>query len=937
LRPKDHLAPTIWSEGQYSKILSVYDGENRELIIDTAFLYHLKQISRADGDLVNSWFRALHEGNRKLAQETQMEIQLRLSRQLRDPELPYVGPFSPSLGLDIQRSAKNPPAVLCTNYYSAKRFKDLLRPYVAAHSDLTLAQATKNIEEIRSQVVRSYGLGQVPALDIAWNSANPLTLIASARDTLTVDLTLALIPSEERRALLEFGVERLKRTSTYPFADIEQARMAGYFDIAESFILKSQEQREVLINGFHSLKAHGWQVDGHLSFFQRLEASADIFSSQGKSEMRRTTLSEPFRNRLNGSIADLSLLIKDLEPLKNEERLLEAVKEGHKRGYAYPTGEDVAESSQLSTYSRENIYDLLASNIPLCRALKSTRARHSGLILEAFFALLPQRDIRGDLSLGQESLLRTMIAGKGNPMTERSGELYPAVGMYSALSLLLGRPEVRDILGRTSPENRRLFLRALRGATMKSEFREDFPQAHLFGYISPIAYDHPNLKGGKLDFSGRWQDGYSFLRYGGDPERIAQLFSSLHLSGQVGCPSNFQQMEYRLQETMLKKWGIPLGLLGAQERDQVINLQQFPDVVSDIFYRTRERKTIDPDSRASRAALQLVQSTLSNLDSESARELTAWLGDKLPEMFAIPLYSEVEKFRSERLAFQVLTSKAAQPDVVVLARLVERALLSTPQDQRRESTTQYVRTLLEALGDITSSVASVEHLLSTPSDREGSNSNQQWCLERLAAAPRAQVEKFVAKLFSDARSFDHVMRRTASSPELKEFLLGALSEERRRELLGGLTTDETREVLGGISMTELRLHVSDSRGEAKGTDTLLRRLYHDHVGDLPDLVARPDYWDRVPNYFKVLGVPRNATDQMIRESYKKLSFIYHPDRFAQEGRTSIVTSEEMMKRISEAYKVLKEKSSRTAYLRELENNQAHYPKTSWLEHLPDVG
>ena len=62
------------------------------------------------------------------------------------------------------------------------------------------------------------------------------------------------------------------------------------------------------------------------------------------------------------------------------------------------------------------------------------------------------------------------------------------------------------------------------------------------------------------------------------------------------------------------------------------------------------------------------------------------------------------------------------------------------------------------------------------------------------------------------------------------------------------------------------------------------------------------------DYYKILGVDRNATPQKIKEVYRKLAFQYHPDR--NKGNPSAV---ENMKEINEAYAVLSDPGKRRDY------------------------
>jgi curved DNA-binding protein len=65
-----------------------------------------------------------------------------------------------------------------------------------------------------------------------------------------------------------------------------------------------------------------------------------------------------------------------------------------------------------------------------------------------------------------------------------------------------------------------------------------------------------------------------------------------------------------------------------------------------------------------------------------------------------------------------------------------------------------------------------------------------------------------------------------------------------------------------------------------------------------------DYKD----YYKILGVERNASEDEIRKAYRKLAMQYHPDRNPNDKQ-----AEERFKEINEAYQVLNDPTKRTHY------------------------
>ena len=64
------------------------------------------------------------------------------------------------------------------------------------------------------------------------------------------------------------------------------------------------------------------------------------------------------------------------------------------------------------------------------------------------------------------------------------------------------------------------------------------------------------------------------------------------------------------------------------------------------------------------------------------------------------------------------------------------------------------------------------------------------------------------------------------------------------------------------------------------------------------------------DYYETLGVPKNASEEEIKKSYRKLAMKYHPDR--NQGDTAKV-AEEKFKEAKEAYEMLSDGQKRAAY------------------------
>ena len=62
------------------------------------------------------------------------------------------------------------------------------------------------------------------------------------------------------------------------------------------------------------------------------------------------------------------------------------------------------------------------------------------------------------------------------------------------------------------------------------------------------------------------------------------------------------------------------------------------------------------------------------------------------------------------------------------------------------------------------------------------------------------------------------------------------------------------------------------------------------------------------DYYEILGVPRDADEEVLKKAYRRLALQYHPDRNPDDPE-----AEERFKEASEAYAVLSDADKRRAY------------------------
>src|SRR5437867_4458691 len=76
------------------------------------------------------------------------------------------------------------------------------------------------------------------------------------------------------------------------------------------------------------------------------------------------------------------------------------------------------------------------------------------------------------------------------------------------------------------------------------------------------------------------------------------------------------------------------------------------------------------------------------------------------------------------------------------------------------------------------------------------------------------------------------------------------------------------------------------------------------------------------NYYLVLGVPPNASQEQIKERFRFLAHAYHPDKFATPAHKK--HAEEAFKKINDAYQILSNPVRRAEYDRRQSSSDARY-------------
>ncbi len=159
--------------------------------------------------------------------------------------------------------------------------------------------------------------------------------------------------------------------------------------------------------------------------------------------------------------------------------------------------------------------------------------------------------------------------------------------------------------------------------------------------------------------------------------------------------------------------------------------------------------------------------------------------------------------------------------------------------------------------------------------------------------------------------------------QLRRFFLPHISEQTLFRYLPQLEENKRSALMHGLSRNMLQ-RVASLRETARIEYQRFRTRYPSRLENLRD-------GNFMPNYYVILGVPRDASCELMKESFHRLAFLFHPDHDALLPTGSQDDPSELFRMILEAYDVLQDQEKRRDFYRCVSHAAHNYPEKEWFQ------
>jgi hypothetical protein len=209
----------------------------------------------------------------------------------------------------------------------------------------------------------------------------------------------------------------------------------------------------------------------------------------------------------------------------------------------------------------------------------------------------------------------------------------------------------------------------------------------------------------------------------------------------------------------------------------------------------------------------------------------------------------------------------------------------------------------------------------------GSTSASRASAKKRAARPAPRAAAAESSRRRDSKVLQSILARSRGDQEL---YLEVIGEEELLELFETSYPSELANLLLDLKKFTCRrlLETVVARRKRTHLDTITLYYYKDYLTSPLPLVVHGMNGQRVPNYYAIIGLPRDASDEEVHEASKLLIKAFQPESFSAAERE---TGQRRLEEIQDAYQHLRNGKRRQETDMSLPSNNYLYPRReqSW--------
>ncbi len=882
-----------------SRPVLILDREQKHLFITKEALPIIQSVESSNPALLINWITSCLGSNPVASFRVAHHLQREITNGICTCAMPWQGGLTeidPILGIHIRRC----------------------KDYSCLDHDIRALDASqkRNIGLIECLLKLHLGTTTTPTVSVGRFLDHPI-IFREAQNSAVVDASVLSLGKRQITQLLELGFLHCRQAVQFQSLDSKRVGCAAFKEMIPRLTSLPRSAVMGRIKALNILKTFGWNVSAYRLYLSAIEEK--IVAKDRKKPGSKKPQRLDFSRRLPGKRPAGRMRAK-----RKPHRFFGEIIELHNEGLSASRGERAASPVycarntrlvELSLASRMSPHEIchLARKSPCLEALlENSGDRTQYRRTTSLWRLMKPEEIRDRLaqSTGRVTSLKRQVQ-YDHVYASRIRRAAATTDMFCAL---LDFGSVERMITSLGISQRIELLGTACASTLPGCLVN--PRGT---WLTQDSTDGPGIRYLKNGDCSR--EALSFL---------ASLWADLGRAAQTYSQRELQLAAAFLQGAVAKSWGIVLCLYNPTNGEDFRITDALSKIAPEVTATARE---VVKDSELGK--FPFVQEALLS-------GVVTKIIEPIPQIvsMAVGVVKQVA---------QSLTDKAHSGNLTpAISRMAMQVSLSHSSPSQQTDIAQALVPQLETSPGINHEVEAYAHKLAKATRHIPLNlALSRYYMER-GEVPERETNRslrdlwdnfpqnvrtdLLRRLFSDPKSF---RRYVSSIQELafKEYLLGIFPPDLLATHISSLEVNETRDLFSGVSPAMLAQLTNESVARHRQQDVLRREVYERFSSGYPEEIDNLTTGGFEPNHFAILGVPRTASPEQIRRSYRLLSIAYHPDRYMNEGQGSQDESAERIRRLSIAYAVLYDDVARLNFLKRIPNVAQYYPTRCWYQDL----